>query len=142
MEQRLVFSRPSRRRHFTLIEIMIVVVIIGMLAALVGPNIIGNLDKAKVKNTKAQLVNLKSAVQQFYFDMSAYPNRLEDLITNPGDDKWDGPYIESKTVPKDNWDNGFQYNCPGDGQPFDIISLGADKAGGGTGNNADISCWN
>ncbi|MDD3695657.1 MAG: type II secretion system major pseudopilin GspG [Lentisphaeria bacterium] len=142
MEQRLVFSRPSRRRHFTLIEIMIVVVIIGMLAALVGPNIIGNLDKAKVKNTKAQLVNLKSAVQQFYFDMSAYPNRLEDLITNPGDDKWDGPYIESKTVPKDNWDNEFQYNCPGDGQPFDIISLGADKAGGGTGNNADISCWN
>lgn len=134
--------RRYRRHPFTLIEIMIVVVIIGMLAALVGPNIIGNLDKAKVKNTKAQLVGLKSAVQQYYFDLSAYPTKLEDLIANPGQKKWDGPYLDAKTVPKDYWDNDYQYNCPGDGQPFDIISLGADKAPGGNGNNADISCWN
>jgi general secretion pathway protein G len=130
------------RRHFTLIEIMIVIVIIGMLAALVGPNIIGNLDKAKVKNTKAQLVNLKNAVQQYYFDLSAYPNSLDDLLRNPGNDKWDGPYLESKTVPKDYWDNDFVYQCPGDGEPFDILSYGADGRSGGTGKDADISCWN
>lgn len=141
-------NRPLSRRHchrhpFTLIEIMIVVVIIGMLAALVGPNIIGNLDKAKVKNTKAQLIGLKSGVQQYYFDLSTYPTKLEDLIVNPGQKKWDGPYLDAKSVPKDYWDNEFQYSCPGsDGQPFDINSLGGDKAPGGTGNNADISCWN
>ena len=63
---------------------MIVVVIIGMLAALVGPNILGSLDKTKVKSTKAQLVNLKNAVQQFYMDMSSYPTSLNELLVNPG----------------------------------------------------------
>ena len=139
-------TTPSRRRHcrpFTLIEIMIVVVIIGMLAALVGPNIIGNLDKTKVKSTKAQLINLKNAVQQFYMDMSSYPARLDDLLVNPGNDKWDGPYLEAKNLPKDGWNNDFQYACPGqDNMPFDITSFGADKSSGGTGYNEDISCWN
>ena len=131
------------RRHFTLIEIMIVVVIIAMLAALVGPNILGNLDKAKAKSTKAQLVNLKNAVQQYYMDMSSYPSALQDLITNPGNDKWNGPYLEAKALPKDGWDNDFIYTVPGmDNMPFDIDSLGADKQQGGTELNADISCWN
>ncbi|MGI6354113.1 MAG: type II secretion system major pseudopilin GspG [Lentisphaerae bacterium] len=140
-------TTPSRRRRrchpFTLIEIMIVVVIIGMLAALVGPNILGSLDKTKVKSTKAQLVNLKNAVQQFYMDMSSYPTSLNELLVNPGNDKWDGPYLEAKSLPKDGWDNDFQYSCPGqDNMPFDIISYGADKSSGGTGYNEDISCWN
>lgn len=139
-------TTPSRRRRshpFTLIEIMIVVVIIGMLAALVGPNILGSLDKTKVKSTKAQLVSLKNAVQQFYMDMSSYPTSLNELLVNPGNDKWDGPYLEAKSLPKDGWDNDFQYSCPGqDNMPFDIISYGADKSSGGSGYNEDISCWN
>ncbi len=135
--------RKIRRSHFTLIEIMIVVVIIAMLAALVGPNILGNLDKAKAKSTKAQLVNLKNAVQQYYMDVSSYPSALQDLIINPGNDKWNGPYLEAKSLPKDGWDNDFIYNVPGaDNMPFDIDSLGADKQSGGTDLNADISCWN
>ncbi|HOG49377.1 MAG TPA: type II secretion system major pseudopilin GspG [Lentisphaeria bacterium] len=143
MSTRTTPSRRHRCRPFTLIEIMIVVVIIGMLAALVGPNIIGNLDKTKVKSTKAQLVSLKNAVQQFYMDMSSYPTRLDELLVNPGNDKWDGPYLEAKNLPKDGWDNDFQYSCPGsDNMPFDIISYGADKSSGGTGYNEDISCWN
>lgn len=130
-------------RSFTLIEIMIVVVIIAMLAALVGPSILGNLDKAKVKSTKAQLVNLKNAVQQYYMDLSAYPNSLQDLLTNPGDDKWHGPYLDAKNLPKDGWENDFIYTVPGtDSMPFDIDSYGADKAAGGDGYNSDISCWN
>ena len=136
----------AKRRHsrpFTLIEIMIVVVIIAMLAALVGPNIIKSFDKAKVNSTKAQLVNLKNAVQQFYMDLSAYPNSLQDLIANPGNDKWNGPYIEAKTIPVDGWGNEFQYAVPGaDGMAFDLFSYGADNASGGTGYNEDISCWN
>ncbi|HPY89866.1 MAG TPA: type II secretion system major pseudopilin GspG [Lentisphaeria bacterium] len=143
MSTRTTPSRRRRSRPFTLIEIMIVVVIIGMLAALVGPNILGSLDKTKVKSTKAQLVSLKNAVQQFYMDMSSYPNRLDDLLVNPGNDKWDGPYLEAKNLPKDGWDNEFQYSCPGsNNMPFDIISYGADKSSGGSGYNEDLSCWN
>lgn len=135
--------RRVRRHSFTLIEIMIVVMIIGMLAALVGPNIVGNLDKSRVKSTKAQLVSVKNAVQQYYMDMSTYPTRLDELITNPGNEKWDGPYLEAKSIPKDGWGNDFQYSVPGqDNMPFDIISYGGDKSSGGTGNNEDISCWN
>jgi len=143
MSTRTTPSRRRRSRPFTLFEIMIVVVIIGMLAALVGPNILGSLDKTKVKSTKAQLVSLKNAVQQFYMDMSSYPNRLDDLLVNPGNDKWDGPYLEAKNLPKDGWDNEFQYSCPGpNNMPFDIISYGADKSSGGSGYNEDLSCWN
>ena len=138
-------TQKNRRRHlpFTLVEILIVVVIIAMLAALVGPRILGNLDKAKAKSTKAQLVNLKGAVQQYYMDLSQYPDSLQDLLTNPGLDKWQGPYLDAKNLPKDGWDNDFIYTVPGtDNMPFDIDSYGADKAVGGEGYNEDISCWN
>ncbi len=136
-------NRRCRRMAFTLIEIMIVVVIIGMLAALVGPRIIGSMDKARVNTTKAQLVNLKDAVQRFYMDCSEYPRTLEDLLVKTGNAKWDGPYLDAKTLPQDGWANDFIYSCPGnDGDPFDIISYGADKSSGGDGYNADLSCWN
>ena len=136
-------ARAMRRRSFTLIEIMIVVVIIGMLAALVGPRIIGSLDKARVTTTKTQLVNLKDCVQRFYMDCSEYPNTLDDLMVKTSNAKWDGPYLDAKNLPKDGWDNEFVYSVPGaDNQPFDIISYGADKTSGGEGYHADISCWN
>lgn len=135
------YSR-TRRRNFTLIEIMIVVVIIGLLATIVGPSVIGSLDKSKVKTTQAQLVDLKSAVQQYYMDTSEYPSSLEDLMTKNSNAKWDGPYLDAKNLPKDGWGNDFIYNCPGaDNMPFDIISYGADKTAGGEGYNADLSCW-
>lgn len=142
MNRRRICKRCFRR-CFTLIEIMIVVVIIGMLAALVGPQIIGNLDKARVQTTKAQLVNLKDAVQRYYMDCSEYPATLQDLLTKSSNDKWSGPYLDAKNIPKDGWDNEFQYTCPGaDNMPFDIDSYGADKSSGGEGYNADLSCWN
>ena len=133
----------AKRHSFTLIEIMIVVVIIGMLATLVGPRIIGSLDKARVTSTKVQLVNLKDCVQRFYMDCSEYPNTLDDLLVKTSNAKWDGPYLDAKNLPKDGWDNDFVYTVPGaDSQPFDIVSYGADKTSGGEGYNADISCWN
>lgn len=138
-------NRRRLRRHqaFTLIEIMIVVVIIGMLAALVGPRIIGSMDKARVNTTKAQLVNLKDAVQRFYMDCSEYPRTLDDLLAKTGNAKWDGPYLDAKSLPQDGWGNDFVYSCPGaDGEPFDIVSYGADKSSGGDGYDADLSCWN
>ncbi len=136
-------NRRRVRHAFTLIEIMIVVVIIGLIAALVGPRIIGNLDKARAQTTKAQLVSLKDAVQRFYMDCSEYPASLDDLLHKTGNAKWEGPYLDAKELPKDGWDGEFIYACPGaDDMPFDISSLGADKANGGEGYNADISCWN
>lgn len=141
-----MLNRKEKRRHshqFTLIEIMIVVVIIAMLAALVGPNILKNLDKAKINTTKAQLINLKDAVNQYNIDQKAYPATLQDLIVNPGLEKWGGPYLNSKILPKDGWDNEFQYTVdPQSDYKFDIISFGADKTSGGTGENEDLSCWN
>ena len=135
--------RAAVRRSFTMIEIMIVVIIIGMLAALVGPRIIGSMDKARVKTTAAQLSNLKDAVQRFYMDCSEYPQSLEDLMVKSGSDKWDGPYLDAKNLPRDGWDCEFVYSCPGsDGMAFEIISYGADKTEGGEGYNADISFWN
>ena len=143
MEKSHRHHRIIVRRSFTLIEIMIVVVIIGMLAALVGPRIIGSLDKARATTTKTQLVNLKECVQRFYMDCSEYPNSLDDLMIKTSNAKWSGPYLDAKNLPKDGWDNDFVYTIPGeDDQPFDIISYGADKAAGGEGFNADISCWN
>ncbi|MGN0867347.1 MAG: type II secretion system major pseudopilin GspG [Oligosphaeraceae bacterium] len=136
-----------RRRHacrhcFTLIEIMIVVVIIGSLAALVGPRIIGSLDKSRVRTTTVQLVELKGAVQSYYMDCSEYPASLEDLMVKNSNERWDGPYLDAKNLPKDGWGNDFHYAVPGDdNQPFDIISYGADKSAGGTGYAADLSCW-
>ena len=135
-------ARRMVRRSFTLIEIMIVVVIIGMLAALVGPQIIGSLDKSRVQTTQAQLVNLKDAVQRFYMDCSEYPSSLEDLMVKTSNTRWEGPYLDAKNLPKDGWGNDFVYSCPGaDGQPFDILSYGADKTSGGENYNADLSCW-
>ena len=136
-------NRHHVRHAFTLIEIMIVVVIIGLIAAMVGPRIIGSLDKGRVNTTKAQLVSLKDAVQRFYMDCSEYPSSLDDLLHKTSNPKWEGPYLDAKNLPVDGWSNDFIYACPGaDDMPFDITSLGADKSNGGDGYNADISCWN
>ena len=141
MERKM--ERRAVCRQFTLIEIMIVVVIIGMLAAVVAPKLMGNLDKSKVSTTKQQVVNLKKAVQDYKLDIGDYPDSLDDLMANSQNNpKWDGPYLEAKTLPKDAWDRDFIYRVPGeDGMKFDILSYGADGAAGGDGYDADISCW-
>ncbi|MBO7091171.1 MAG: type II secretion system major pseudopilin GspG [Victivallales bacterium] len=131
----------NRRQNFTLIEIMIVVVIIGMIAALAVPKLMGNLEKAKVETTKSNLATLKTAVRNFKMDVGDYPNRLEELLTTNGSEKWDGPYLDMKSLPKDGWDMDFVYTLTGDTFGFDIQSYGADKTSGGDGVNKDLSCW-
>ena len=131
----------NRRRNFTLIEIMIVVVIIGMIAALAVPKLMGNLEKAKVETTKSNLSALKTAVRNFKMDVGDYPQNLNELLTTNGSEKWDGPYLDMKSLPKDGWDMDFNYMTTDDNFGFDIISYGADKTSGGTGVNKDLSCW-
>ena len=137
----------GRRRQagFTLIEIMVVMVIIGLLMALVGPNLIGRSEKAKSQAAAMQIERLGTVLDTFRLDVGRYPTTqegLQVLVQRPmGVDRWDGPYL-NKGVPKDPWDRPYIYRSPGEaGRPYDLYSLGADGAPGGTDNNRDITSW-
>lgn len=131
-------KRQPRRHCFTLMEIMIVIVIIGMVAGLVGPALMNNLGKAQVKTAKNQTLLLYNACKDYYLDMTRYPDRLDQLITNPGDPKWDGPYLDPPKVPLDPWGEEYQIRTDG---TFGIFSKGSDRTMGGTGKGADITSW-
>ena len=121
---------------------MVVLLIIGLVSALVAPQVVKKLAKAKVQTAQAQVRLLKNACKDYYLDMDKYPDRLDDLIQSPGSDKWDGPYLDPPKIPKDSWGNEFHYEKPGqDNRPFDIVSYGADGAPGGEKYNADIKSW-
>ena len=138
-------ERRRRQAGFTLIEIMVVMVIIGLLMALVGPNLIGRSEKAKSQAAAMQIERLGTVLDTFRLDVGRYPTTqegLQVLVQRPmGVDRWDGPYL-NKGVPKDPWDRPYIYRSPGEaGRPYDLYSLGADGAPGGTDNNRDITSW-
>jgi general secretion pathway protein G len=131
---------------FTLIEIMVVVVILGILAATIIPQFIGTTQDAKISAAKAQVAEIDSALERFYVHMDRYPTAeegLQALVTAPagGEQKWRGPYV--KQLRNDPWGNPYQYIVPGTHHTtsFDIWSRGADGADGGEGANADIGNW-
>jgi len=137
----------DKKRHskgFTLIELLVVMVIIGLLAALVGPRFIRQEEKAKIKATKAQIELLSTALDTFRLDVGRYPTTeegLEALRTKPGGlERWDGPYLK-KDVPLDPWGKAYAYKSPGEHGAFDIVSYGADGLSGGEGDNRDITNW-
>ena len=130
---------------FTLIEMMVVMVIIGLLMALVGPNLIKQEEKSKVKAARAQVEMLGTALDTFRLDVGRYPTTQEGLAglrQRPfGVDRWDGPYLK-KEVPKDPWDRPYYYRGPGEGgRAYDLLSYGADGGPGGEGNNRDVASW-
>ncbi|MFW5802531.1 MAG: type II secretion system major pseudopilin GspG [Verrucomicrobiota bacterium] len=128
------------RRHFSFIELMVVMMIIGFLAAIILPNFMGRMEKSKVTAAKAQISSLTQAVQDYLLDNDNYPPNLEALIENTsGSDKWDGPYLEKEELPVDPWGNEYQYRTTDDAIGFEIISYGKDGSPGGEGLNADIS---
>jgi general secretion pathway protein G len=120
-----VEKAKSRQFGFTLIEILIVVAIIGLIAALIGPNLMGRFERSKEEITKAQVEMLSSAVQAFMIDNRRYPTTLDELI-NSTDPKWRGPYLAKRIIPKDPWGRDYQYKCPGDHGPFDLYSFGVE----------------
>lgn len=132
-------------RGFTLLEILVVLVIIGLIASLVGPRLFTQLEGSQVKVAETQAKMLRGAVETFRLDMGRLPTAQEGLgvlYAKPDDpraaERWRGPYLD-EPVPLDPWDTPYQYGVPGrDGQPFALYSLGADKAEGGEGNDADI----
>ena len=134
-----------KQRGFTLLEIMVVVVIIGILLAFVAPNLIDKPDQAKVTKAKFDVRALESALDSYRLDMGSYPSTdggLEALTSKPADaPRWkEGGYI--KSLPKDPWGRDYQYLNPGVHGAIDIFSLGADGAQGGEGTNADVGSWN
>jgi len=137
------------KRGFTLIEIMVVIVILALLAALVGPKLIGRTDDAKIGTTKTQIKQLETAIKLYKLDNGAYPTTeqgLNALVEKPTvgvipKNYKDGGYLESKQVPKDGWGNDFIYVSPGEHGDYDLYSYGADGVKGGEGKNADIASW-
>jgi len=133
----------SQQGGFSLIELLIVMVILGLLASLVGPKMFGKLGMAKQKTAKTQIEMLMAGCDAFRLDTGKYPSSqegLEALVTNSGSDKWKGPYL-SKGLPKDPWDNPYNYQNPGEHGEIDISSYGADGQQGGEGEDADIGSW-
>lgn len=112
-----------KKRGFTLIEILIVVVIIGLIASLIAPNIMGKYERSKEEIAKAQVEMLSSAVQSFIIDVGRCPTSLEELIKS-NDPKWRGPYLSKGEIPLDPWGRPYQFKCPGEHGQFDLYSLG------------------
>ncbi len=138
------------RGGFTLIELMVVIVILGLLAAVIAPRIIGRADEAKVTEAKVQIKNIETALKLYKLDNGRYPSTeqgLEALVSKPSTGviprNWRaGGYLESGKVPLDPWGNPFIYASPGLHGDYDILSLGADGARGGKGFDSDVESWN
>ena len=134
----------QRERGFTLVEILVVIIIIGLLAALVGPKLFGKVSVAKQKTAKAQIELFGSALDALRLDVGRYPTTeeaLKALREKPsGMDNWKGPYLP-KEIPLDPWGKPYIYKCPGDNGDYDLISYGLDGTVGGEGENQDIVSW-
>ncbi|MFN3740421.1 MAG: type II secretion system major pseudopilin GspG [Thermodesulfovibrionales bacterium] len=143
-------SPIHRVRGFTLIEVLVVIFILSILAAIVAPKIIGRTDDARIAEAKLQIKNFETALKLFKLDNGFYPSTeqgLEALITKPSTGRIppnyrEGGYLEQKKIPLDPWGNPYVYLCPGIQGDYDIISYGADGKEGGEGKDADITNWN
>ncbi len=138
-------NRLSRKgKGFTLLELLVVMVIIGLLAGYVGPRYFAQIGKSEVKVARAQLEALGKALDQFRLDAGHYPTMEEGLaalVARPANEpKWDGPYL-AKNVPMDPWDKPYIYRFPGEHGDYDLLSFGKDMQPGGEGEAADITNW-
>ncbi|NBB92996.1 MAG: type II secretion system major pseudopilin GspG [Gammaproteobacteria bacterium] len=133
--------KASNNAGFSLIELLVVLIILGLIAGLVVPNIMQRGEDAKVRAAEAEVQRLSMAVDEFYLDNGRPPNELRQLIEKPGNaSNWNGPYVNDSNL-NDPWDNAYQYRYPGEHRSFDIWSHGADGSPGGEGPNSDIRNW-
>jgi general secretion pathway protein G len=135
-----------RRAGFSLIEMLVVLVIIGLIMGIAGPRVLNYLSDAKVKTARLQIASFKNALDLYFMDTGRYPNSKEGLGAlvhrSPGLDIWNGPYLKDGSVPVDPWGNAYLYRSPGThGGAYDLISYGSDGREGGEGAAADITNW-
>ncbi len=140
-------SRPSRaargNRGFTLLELLVVILIIGLLTGIVAPRFMSQISRSEVTTARAQLDSFRKALEAFRIDNGRYPSTsegLDALVNAPaGDARWHGPYLQG-AIPVDPWGTPYQYQSPGpNGRDYQVMSLGHDRAPGGTGDDADIA---
>lgn len=142
--KKLEKKRIKREQGFSLIELIVVLVILGLLATIVGPRVMDRLSEGKSEIAKLQIDQLEGALGLFRFDVGRYPTTSEGLralIENPGVENWSGPYLDKQTLPKDPWGREYQYRYPGQNGEYDLYSYGADGNEGGDDANADITNW-
>jgi general secretion pathway protein G len=135
-----------RERGFSLLELLVVLVILGVIAGIFAPRFIGQAEKAKRSAAKLEIDQIGQSLDLYKLETGKYPTSQEGLaalVTAPsGMTNWNGPYLKKTGVPKDPWGNDYKYVSPGDqSRPYDIVSLGADGKEGGDGDGKDITSW-
>jgi len=144
MEQKLL-KHSHTQRGFTLIELLVVLVILGLLAGLVGPQVLRYTGSAKSDTAKLQIEELGAGLDLFHLEVGRYPTTeegLKALVEQPaGITTWNGPYLKKKRIPLDPWGNDYHYQYPGEQGVYDLYSYGNDNSEGGEGNDADIVSW-
>lgn len=135
----------DNHKGFSLIELLVVLVILGLLAGLVGPRVMKYVGDSKTKTARLQIEDLGAALDLYSLETGSYPTTeqgLLALVEQPSDvEVWNGPYMKKKKIPADPWNRDYQYQSPGENGAYDLFSLGADNAAGGEGENADILSW-
>ncbi len=141
---KIQYPYRTDRRGFTLVELLVVMVIVGLLVALVGPKVFPKLGKGKQAAARAQVELLSQTLDHFRLDVGRYPTTQEGLtalVTNPGGaENWEGPYLK-KALPNDPWGKPYQYQSPGSHGEFDLYSYGRDGTPGGEGEDKDVTNW-
>lgn len=140
-----ISTKRRANRGFSIIELLVVLVILGLLGGIVGPKVLNKLGKARSDTAFLQVEDFAAALDVYMLEVGKYPTSeqgLEALISAPADvANWNGPYLRKSTVPKDPWGNDYHYKSPGDNGDFDLYSYGADNAPGGEKDNRDIVSW-
>lgn len=138
-------KRRKSQGGFSLIELIVVLVILGLLATVVGPKVMSRLSQGKTEIARIQIDQFDGALGLFRFDVGRYPTTAEGLQAlvenNSGIQNWGGPYLDKRTLPNDPWGREYQYRSPGQNGEYDLWTNGADGIEGGEGENSDVTSW-